>query len=239
MLNYGKKTALVTGASRGIGAQTASVLHREGFGVFINYLSSESKAQELSKKLGTPALCADLSCENEVERMFKSLPGIDLLVNNLGISHHGLINDMDTDSWRRLFATNLDSAYYCIKHVLPHMLSQKYGNIINVSSVWGIYGSSCEAAYSASKSALIGLSRSLAKELGPSGIRVNCVAPGVIDTDMLLSLSPGDKAALVDETPLRRLGSPADVAELIAFLASDRADFITGELIGVSGGFGL
>lgn len=234
-----EKTALITGASRGIGAETARALHRDGWEIVINYLRSEREARLLAEELGVPAYRADVSDADEVGRMFAEWGDVGLLVNNAGVAHYGLLGDMDEDAWRRVFAVNVDGAYHCIKCALPGMIARKSGVIINVSSVWGVCGASCEAAYSASKAALIGLTRSLAKELGPSGIRVNCVAPGVIGTDMLSNLTESDKAELCGETPLGRMGTPSDVAEVIAFLASARAGFITGETLGVTGGFGL
>lgn len=233
------KTALVTGASRGIGAAIARTLKRDGFKVYINYNQSRDKAMALANELSAVAVKADVSDMNEVQRMYDEIGGVDVLVCNAGISEYGLFSDMGYEDWRRLFAVNVDGAYNCIQCALPHMIAQKSGAIINISSVWGLCGASCEAAYSASKSALIGLSRALAKELGPSGIRVNCIAPGVIETDMLSSFTDADKEALRCVTPLGRLGSPSDIAELCAFLASCKAGFITGQVISADGGFAL
>ncbi len=233
------KTALVTGASRGIGAAIARALKRDGFKVFINYNQSCDKAMALANELSATAIKADVSDMNEVQHMYDEIGGVDVLVCNAGISEYGLFSDMGYEAWRRLFAVNVDGAYNCIQCALPHMIAQKSGAIINISSVWGLCGASCEAGYSASKSALIGLSLALAKELGPSGIRVNCIAPGVIETDMLASFTQADKEALRCETPLGRLGKPLDIAELCAFLASDKAGFITGQLIAADGGFSL
>ncbi|NLV86302.1 MAG: SDR family oxidoreductase [Clostridiales bacterium] len=233
------KTALVTGASRGIGAAIARTLKREGFKVYINYNQSHDKAAALAKELSALAVKADVSDMNEVQHMYDEIGGVDVLVCNAGISEYGLFSDMSHEAWQKLFAVNVDGAYNCIQCALPHMIGQKNGAIINISSVWGLCGASCEAAYSASKSALIGLSLALAKELGPSGIRVNCIAPGVIETDMLSSFTEADKEALRCETPLGRLGRPSDIAELCAFLASDKADFITGQVIASDGGFAL
>lgn len=231
--------ALVTGASRGIGAAVARALRRDGWRLILNYNRSEAEALLLARELDAEAVCCDVSDPEQVEEMFRKAGGVDLLVNNAGIAHSGLLTDLTEEGWRRLLSVNTDGAFRCSRCAIPHMVRQKSGCIIFVSSVWGLHGASCEAAYSASKAALIGLTRALAKELGPSGIRVNCVAPGVIDTDMLSSLGADDRAALVDDTPLGRLGTPADVAELVAFLASGRAAFITGQVVGIDGGFGL
>lgn len=231
------KTALITGASRGVGAAIARALHREGWRVVINYNRSQDSAESLAKELGTVALKADVSDIGEVAAMFEAAGDVSLLVNNAAVPHYGLLSDMEPEAWRRLLDVNLGGVYNCLKFAIPPMVREKSGCIINISSVWGIYGASCEAAYSATKAAVIGLTRSLAKELGPSGVRVNCVAPGVILTDMLQSLNSEELAALSGQTPLGRLGSPEDVADAVAFLASDNARFITGQVLGVDGGF--
>ena len=229
--------ALVTGSSRGIGAAAARRLAADGWDVTVHYNTSKAAAEALAAELGTRAIQADVSDPAQVQALFAATGPVDLLVCNAGVAEYGLLTDMDEDAWRRLLAVNTDGAYRCCRAAIPHMVHEKAGNIILVSSVWGVYGASCEAAYSASKAALIGLGKALAKELGPSGIRVNVVAPGVIDTDMLARFDFADRQALIDETPLGRLGQPEDVAELIAFLASDRASFITGQVIECSGGF--
>ena len=233
------KTALITGASRGIGAAAARALARDGWRVIINYNRSKEAALALADAIGGIAMQADVSDFAQVQAMFDQIGPVDLLVNNAGISHYGLLTDVTEAEWRSIFGINIDSVYHCCRCALPHMIRNREGCIINVSSVWGVYGASCEVAYSASKAAVIGLTKALAKEVGPSNIRVNCITPGVIDTDMMSGFSEDDKAALCDETPLCRLGIPADPAELIAFLASDKAAFLTGQVIGVDGGFGL
>ncbi len=233
------KTALITGASRGIRAAVAGTLAQSGMKIYINYFKSEEAAVSLASELGATAIKADIPDPIQVRQMYDVIGGVNVLVCNAGISEYGLFSEISYESWKRLFAANVYGVYNAIQGALPYMISQKNGSIITMSSVWGVHGASCEAAYSASKSAIIGLSKSLAKELGPSGIRVNCIAPGVIETDMMSSFSLDDKQALIDETPLCRLGKPSDVAELAAFLASDKADFITGQVIGVDGGFGL
>ena len=233
------KTALVTGSSRGIGAATAARLAADGWDVVVHYNESEQAAMTLAERLHTRAIQADLTVPDQVASLFQAVGPVDLLVCNAGIARYGLLTDTDEDAWRHVLGVNTDGVYRCCRAAIPHMVRQKAGSIIVVSSVWGVYGASCEAAYSASKAALIGLTKALAKELGPSNIRVNCVAPGVIDTDMLSQFDFADRQALMEETPLGRLGKPEDVAGLIAFLASDKASFITGQVIGCDGGFGL
>ena len=233
------KTALITGASRGIGAAIAKALSLDGYRVVINYKSNSELAQDIASDCGGISFMADVSNPDEVRRMYDETGAPDVLICNAGISEYGLFSEMGTDTWRRIFSVNLDGVYNCIQAVLPAMIRKKHGVILTISSVWGVHGAACEAAYSASKAAVIGLSKSLAKELGPSGIRVNCLAPGVIDTDMLSGFTTEEKDALVDRTPLCRLGKAEDVAGIARFLCTDEAGFITGQVIGVDGGFGL
>ncbi len=237
-----KKSALVTGASGGIGSEIARCLRRDGFEVLLHYNRARESAQTLSDELGgAPFYRADFENPSEIEAMFDEINvmcgGVDLLVNNAGLAYYGLLTDMKPEEWRRLFAVNVDGAYHCCRLAIPNMVRRKAGRIINIASVWGLCGASCETAYSAAKSALIGFTKALAKELGPSGISVNCVAPGVIMTEMLSSLSDETIEALREETPLGVIGKPSDVAELVSFLASDRAGFITGQVISPNGGF--
>ncbi len=233
------KKALVSGASRGIGRACAEALSADGFRVVVNYRENREKAGELARRIGGEAIGADVSDPTAVKRMFDAAGDIDALVCNAGIALQKLFTDTSYEEWRRIFAVNVDGAYNLIRAALPHMIHEKRGRIVIVSSVWGVRGASCEVAYSASKAALTGLTRALAKELGPSGITVNCVAPGVIDTDMNAALDTEALAELADETPLCRLGTPEEVAEVVSFLCSEKAGFVTGQIIGVDGGFGM
>lgn len=236
---------LITGASRGIGAACARAFAKAGFDVAVNYNRSQEKAESLTRELsgfGVKAIAvqADVSDGASVRRMFSavkaSLGAVDILINNAGISHVGLMTDMTDDDWNILLQTNLSSVFYCCKSALPDMIRAHNGVIVNLASMWGEVGASCEAAYSAAKAGVIGLTKALAKEVGPSGVRVNAVSPGVVMTDMMKSFSDEDVAALKDETPLMTLGSPEDIAEAVLYLASDKARFITGQVLSVNGG---
>ena len=240
-----KKVALVTGSSRGIGRAVAAELARDGYAVCINYYERKDKADELVALLraeGREAIAvqADVSKRSEVNAMVaqceRELGKITLLVNNAGVAGQALFQDVTDEMWERYFGVNLNGARNTIQAVLPNMLHEKSGCIVNISSIWGQHGASCEVTYSCTKHALIGLTRSLAMELAPSGIRVNCVAPGCIDTDMIANLSPEDKAELADSTALCRMGTAEDVGDAIALLASERARFVTGQVFGVDGG---
>lgn len=239
------KTALVTGGSRGIGAATALELARTGYAVAVNYRENAEKAAEIVKSIASGggramAVSADISNSAAVARMFEGIRaqfgGVDLLVNNAGVSYIGLFQDMSDADISRLISVNLVGAMLCSREAVKDMLRQKSGVIINVASMWGEVGASCEAVYSAAKAGLIGFTKALAKELGPSGIRVNCVSPGVIRTDMNSELTEDIIAELREDTPLLRIGTPEDVAQAIAFLASERASFITGQTLPVNGG---
>ena len=241
-----RRSALVTGASRGIGRAVAAVLAREGWAVCVNYLERRDAAESLVRELraqGRAAMAfqADIadreSADACVRAASEELGPVELLVNNAGVSHQGLFQDVDDALWDRLLAVNLTGARNAAQAVLPHMLEEKRGCIVNISSIWGLRGASCEVAYACTKAALVGLTRSLALELAPSGIRVNCVAPGCIETDMVRALGPETRAMLVEETPLGRLGTPEDIAEAVAFLASERASFLTGQVLTADGGF--
>ncbi|MBQ6540371.1 MAG: 3-oxoacyl-ACP reductase FabG [Oscillospiraceae bacterium] len=230
------KTALITGGSRGIGAACAKALQRDGYDVVITYLNSGDAAADLAMELGCRAVRCDVADSGRVKEMFDLIGPVDILVCCAGISITGLFTDVTPEEWRRIFAVNVDGTYNCIRCALPHMIHEKAGSIVTVSSIWGITGASCEAAYSATKAAIIGLTKALAKELGPSNITVNCVAPGVIDTDMNKHLTAKDIDALKDETPLGVIGTPEDIAETVSFLVSPKARFITGQVISPNGG---
>ena len=241
-----KQTALVTGSSRGIGRAIAVELAREGWAVCVNYLEHREAAEDLVRLLRAEdweaiAVRADVSDRDAVEAMVRTaqaeLGPIELLVNNSGISYQGLFQDTSNEIWDRTLAVNLTGARNAAQAVLPHMLSEKRGCIVNISSMWGLRGASCEVAYACSKAAIIGLTRSLALELAPSGIRVNCVAPGCIETDMVRVLGEETRAMLVEETPLGRLGTPEDIAHAVAFFASEKASFLTGQVLTADGGF--
>lgn len=240
------RVALVTGGSRGIGRAAAAALAREGFAVAVNYYNNEQAAQssveDIIKAGGCAhAFCADVSDRAQVaamiENVHQTLGRVEVLVNNAGIAQQKLFSDISDTDWDRMFAVNVTGAFHCIQAILPDMLSKKNGAIINLSSVWGITGASCEVHYSAAKAAIIGLTKALAKELGPSGIRVNCVAPGVIHTDMNSDLDRDTLSALCEETPLGVIGSPEDAANAVVFLASLKARFITGQVLSPNGGF--
>lgn len=241
-----KKVALITGSSRGIGRAEAIALARDGYAVCVNCVEREDKAQELAAQLrseGCEAMWykADVADAAAVKQMVaeveKTLGAVTLLVNNAGIAKQCLFQDMTEDYWKRIFDVNLNGAFNTIQAVLPHMLHEHSGCIINTSSIWGQHGASCEVAYSATKHAIIGLTRSLAQELAPTNIRVNCVAPGVINTDMVQVLGRETLDALAEDTPVGRLGRPEDIAAIVSFLASDAASFITGQVITSDGGF--
>ena len=240
------KTAFVTGGSRGIGRAIVRRLAAEGCAVGINYLRSSRQAEALAEELRT-AGCPALAVQGDVAdreaitaamaRVAEELGPISILVNNAGIAQRDLFQDTGEDVWRRLFAVNVDGAYHTIQAALPHMLHVKAGSIVNISSIWGLRGASCEVGYAATKAAVIGLTRSLAMELAPSGIRVNCVAPGVTATDMVEALEEETRAALAEETPMGRLGRPEEIAAAAAFLAGEDAGFITGQVLTADGGF--
>lgn len=236
------KTALITGASRGIGAATARILAREGWRVAVNYCRSKTEAEALAASLPeTAALPGDVSdaaqAEELVRRTEALLGPVELLVNNAGIALQKLFTDTTEEEWDRLFAVDVKGIFLMSRAVLPGMIRRHSGSIVNVSSIWGLTGASCEACYSAAKAAVIGFTKALAKELGPSGIRVNCVAPGVIATEMNQGLDAGTLAALREETPLGAIGTAREVAEVILWLAGEGASFVTGQVIGVNGGF--
>lgn len=239
------KTAIVTGASRGIGAACAAELARNGFAVAVNYRVNKSAAESVVNAVSAAegqafAVKADVSVPEEVAAMFEAVKerfgSVSLLVNNAGISHIGLLQDMTDGEIRRQLEVNLMGAIVCSREAARQMIPRKSGSIINIASMWGEVGASCEAVYSACKAGIIGFTKALAKELGPSGIRVNCVSPGVIRTDMNSELTADTLRELEEETPLLRIGSPEDVAKAVAFLAKEESSFITGQVLPVNGG---
>ena len=239
------KTVLITGASRGIGAACARAFAREGYKVALNCVKNTAMAEVLAAELraqGTDAevFTADVAdpaaARGMIAAVYERFGCIDALVNNASVSLVKLVTDTSDDEWRKLIDTDLSSVFYCSKAVLPAMIRERSGCIINIASMWGEVGASCEAVYSAAKAGVIGFTKALAKELGPSGIRVNAVSPGVIMTDMMKGFSDEDIAVLKDETPLVELGRPEDVAEAAVFLASEKASFITGQILSVNGG---
>ncbi len=239
------KTVLITGASRGIGAEIARQFALGSYNVAINYNKSESSAlslkQEITENGGTAEIFkADVSNHNEVVKMVESIYStfgfIDVLVNNAGIAQQILFTDITPDIWANMLNTNLTSVYNCCNAVLPKMISEHKGNIINIASMWGETGGSCEVHYSASKAGVIGLTKALAKEVGLSGIRVNCVSPGVVMTDMMSGFTQETLDSLAEETPLNKLGNSLDIANAVLFLADEKSSFITGQVLGVNGG---
>ena len=241
-----RQVALVTGASRGIGRAVALELGRAGCAVCVNYLQSGPAAREVADTLraeGCDAIAvrADVAdgaaVADMVRRTEAELGPVTVLVNNAGVAGQAQFQDITDEMWDRYLAVNLGGARNAIRAVLPHMLSEKSGAIVNISSIWGLRGASCEVAYACTKAAIIALTRSLAMELAPSGIRVNCVAPGVINTDMVQVLGQETLRSLAEQTPLGRLGTPEDIAHAVAFLASEKASFITGQVLGADGGF--
>lgn len=241
-----RKAVLITGASRGIGRAAAELFARRGYGVLINYRQDAGAAHELEKQLldsGADALAvqADVAQEDQVLRMMeiavKRFGFIDVLVNNAGIASQKLFTALTTEEWRRMMAVHVDGTFHCCREVLPAMIREKRGAIVNVASIWGLSGASCEVAYSTAKAAVIGMTKALAREVGPSGVRVNCVAPGVIDTAMNAAAGADILDMLAEETPLGRIGTAQEAAQAIAYLASEEASFITGQVLTVDGGF--
>ena len=235
------KSVFITGGSRGIGKAMVELFSENGYKVAFTYKSSDSEAMALSEKYSALAIKADSESEEEInaaaERALSELGSVDCLINNAAVSSFSLFTDIKTEEWNSIFSVNVTAPFLYTRALLPQMINRKSGRIINISSMWGVVGSSCEVAYSATKSALIGMTKALAKEVGPSGITVNAIAPGVIDTKMNSVLSEEDMEALKNDTPLMRIGSAKEVAEAALFLASDAASFITGAVLNVNGGY--
>jgi len=237
-----EKKVLVTGASRGIGYCIAESFARRGYTVYATYNKTKDTLPPLAERLHndgfslTPVFC-DVSDEVSVSELYGKIGGVDILINNAGIAQFAMLSDITSSDWDNIMNVNLRSVFLCSKIFSRGMIRNHFGRIINISSVWGVVGGSCETHYSASKAGIIGFTRALAKELGPSGITVNCIAPGVIETEMNARLSDADKEALCEETPLGRIGTPSDVAHAALFFAE--ADFVTGETLSVGGGFGM
>ena len=239
------KTAVVTGGAKGIGAATATALCEQGFRTAIHYHTSEEKALALSSFLVSKgydafAVKADVTAPEQVREMMRTVlerwGRIDVLVNNAGVDHWQLFDTVTDEQWRGVIDADLSGVFYCCRAALPVMLRQKYGRIINIGSVWGQVGASCEAVYSAAKAGVIGLTKALAKETAPSGVTVNCVCPGAVATDMMKRFSPAETAASCEEIPMGRLGTPEEVAQAVTFFASEGASYITGQVLGVNGG---
>ena len=226
---------VITGGSRGIGAATVGLFAARGDRVTFLYEKNHTAAKAVADKTGAAAICCDVTDGEAVNRAFSQIGDVDILVCNAGTMYFGLLSQMAEDEWNRLFAVNVGGIYHCVNAAMPSFLKTHRGSIVTVSSMWGQVGASCEAAYSATKGAVIALTKALAKELGPGGIRVNCVAPGVILTDMCANVAPDILAGMAEEAPLGRNGMPMDVAKAIAYLAD--AEFVTGQVLGVSGGY--
>lgn len=236
------KTVIVTGGSRGIGRAIVEKFANENYNVILNYNKSEFAALDIAKKYSNIEIFkADVSNSKDVEAMINFAESkfgkIDILINNAGISSTGLLQDLSLEEWNKLFETNVTGTFLVTREVLPHMISKKSGKIINISSVWGIVGASTEVAYSASKAAIIGFTKALAKEVGPSGITVNAIAPGIVMTDMVSNLSVDEFEQIRSEIPLGRIGSTDDIANAAFYLASDSADYMTGQIISPNGGW--
>ena len=228
---------VITGGSRGIGAEGVRQFAQRGDKVYFLYEKEHEKARAVAEETGAIPICCDVSNGQAVRAAFSQIPDVDVLVCNAGISITGLLHQLEESQWDRLFDVNVKGVYHCISAAIPCFLKKQSGSIITVSSMWGQVGASCEAAYSATKGAVIALTKALAQELGPSGIRVNCIAPGVIETDMCAGVAPEIMEELKNETPIGRNGTPADIAKAMLYLAD--ADFVTGQVLAVNGGIVL
>lgn len=240
-------TAVVTGGAKGIGAAISVALAKAGYNVIMGYKTSRERAEELAKVIisGYGVSCEAVYCDvtdresarNIVDIAAKKYGSVDILVNNAGVAQQKLFTDITDDDWNEMIGVNLTGVFNTCRVASKYMVSQKSGSIVNISSMWGQVGASCEVHYSAAKAGVIGLTKALAKELAPSGVRVNCVCPGVVMTDMMKDFSEETLRELSEETPLGKLGTPKEIADAVAFLCSDRASFITGQVLGVNGGF--
>ena len=229
------KHVVITGGSRGIGAAAVELFAEKGYRVTFLYEKNHAAAEAVAKKTGAKAICCDVANTRAVKDAFASLGDVDILICNAGICNSGLMSGLSESDWDRIFAVNVKGMYNCINAAMPAFLSKHAGSIVTVSSMWGQVGASCEAAYSATKGAVIALTQALAKELGPSGIRVNCVAPGVILTDMCAGIDPAILEEMAEESPVGRNGTPMDVAKAMEYLAN--AEFVTGQVLPVNGGY--
>ena len=227
-------TIVITGGSRGIGAATVRLFASRGHRVYFLYEKNTAAAETVAAETGATAICCDVADNAAVQQAFRQIGDVDILVCNAGICHYGLMSQLPEQQWDRLFDVNVKGIYNCVNAAMPAFLQKQQGSIVTVSSMWGQVGASCEAAYSATKGAVIALTKALAQELGTSGIRVNCVAPGVILTDMCADVSPDTLEDLKDQTPVGRNGTPEDVAQAICYLAT--APFVTGAVLPVNGG---
>ena len=229
------KKVLITGGTRGIGEAIARLLSEKEYKVYINYLKSDEKAENLAREIGAVPVKEDVSSPKETEEMFSKIGGVDILINNAGIAQQKLFTDITSEDWNRMIGVNLTGVFNCTKGALPYMINKKSGCIINISSMWGICGASCEVHYSAAKAGVIGFTKALAKEVGPSGITVNCIAPGMIDTDMNKGFDSETIEMVKEETPLGVLGKPQDIANCVLYLI-EQGQFITGQVISPNGG---
>lgn len=230
-------TTVITGGSRGIGAAAVERFAARGDRVFFLYEKEHQAARAVAEKTGATPICCDVADAEAVRQAFRRIGDVDILINNAGICHYGLMSMMPEKDWDRIFAVNVKGIYHCVNAAMPSFLQKQKGCVINVTSMWGRVGASCEAAYSATKGAVIALTKALAKELGPSGIRVNAVAPGVILTDMCAGVAPEILNDMAREAPVGRNGTPMDVAQAMEYLAN--ADFVTGHILNVDGGYVL
>jgi len=246
MKPFNEQTVLITGASRGIGAAIAYRFASIGMNVVIHYLQSHELANEVARscmQYGSKVMTvtADLQSKEQIDKMVEKLQSYgmlpDILINNAGISHYGLLSDVTEEDWDRVMSINLKAPFLCSQAFLPHMISQKYGRIINVSSIWGIAGASCEVVYSTAKGGINAFTKALAKELAPSGVTVNAVAPGAVDTDMMQMFDAAEKNDIENDIPMGRFAMPDEIASLVYFLALPESSYITGQIISPNGGW--